>query len=44
MAEERCPKCGMGKDMWKGGGGQGVEREGTTYCCEGCATGSGCTC
>jgi hypothetical protein len=44
MAQERCPACGMTKDQWKGNGGRGVSRGGRTYCCDGCANGTGCTC
>jgi hypothetical protein len=34
----------MAKQDWKGNGGQGVSRNGQTYCCDGCANNSGCTC
>jgi hypothetical protein len=34
----------MAKQAWKGNGGNGVERGGQTYCCDGCANNSGCTC
>ena len=44
MDEPACPRCGLEKDRWKGNRGQGVEREGLTYCCEGCAGGDICTC
>ena len=46
MAEVTCPGCGMGKHLWTGNGGEGVEQEGQTYCCQGCADepGTGCTC
>jgi hypothetical protein len=33
----------MRSDHWTNNG-QGVERGGTRYCCQGCADGSGCTC
>jgi len=43
---EPCPGCGMDKSKWKGNDGEGVEQEGQTFCCVGCAeSGSnGCTC
>lgn len=45
MKEERtCPRCGMVQSDWRGNGGQGVERDGERYCCDGCADGTGCTC
>jgi hypothetical protein len=44
MAQQTCPKCGMAKNQWKGNGGQGVNAGGQTYCCSGCAQGTGCTC
>jgi hypothetical protein len=44
MAQQACPKCGMAKDQWKENGGQGVSQGGQTYCCSGCANGTGCTC
>ncbi len=44
MAEQRCSKCGMPKDQWKENGGQGVTKDDQTYCCQGCADGTGCTC
>ena len=44
MDEERCPKCGMTRDEWRGDGGQGYTSEGQTYCCRGCAEDTGCTC
>lgn len=37
-----CPECGMKKENWSVK--DGVEREGDTYCCEGCANGTGCIC
>ena len=38
---QKCPACGMEKSDWKG---NGVEKNGQTYCCNGCANGTGCTC
>lgn len=43
-AAQTCPNCGMARNEWRGNGGQGYEMAGQTYCCEGCAEGSGCTC
>jgi len=36
----------MGKHLWTGNGGQGVEKDGETHCCQGCADQgmAGCTC
>ena len=36
-----CPGCGMLKNAWPG---EGYSHEGETYCCQGCAEGTGCTC
>ncbi len=44
MQEEKCPNCGMPKGAWQGNGGQGFSMGGKTYCCQGCAVGTGCTC
>jgi hypothetical protein len=44
VAGGTCPNCGMNRDEWQGNGGLGYEYQGQTYCCEGCADGSGCTC
>ncbi len=43
-AEQTCPGCGMERSVWKGNGGQGVNRNGETYCCQECADGTGCIC
>jgi hypothetical protein len=37
----RCPTCAMNKNDWPG---EGYSHEGQTYCCQGCAEGTGCTC
>ncbi len=39
-----CPNCGMAKEEWRGNNGEGVTVGDKTYCCQGCATGTGCTC
>src|SRR5438045_2477375 len=36
-----CPGCRMIKNEWPG---EGYTHEGETYCCQGCAEGTGCTC
>jgi hypothetical protein len=41
---ETCPGCGMDRSEWKGNMGQGVPKDGETYCCQGCADGVDCTC
>jgi hypothetical protein len=38
--KEKCPNCGMDLDL----GSNPTERDGRTYCCPGCANGTGCTC
>ena len=42
--EQQCPKCGMPKSQWRGNNGQGFPLGDQTYCCQGCAVGTGCTC
>ncbi len=39
-----CPNCGMPKDEWRGNAGEGFQMGDKVYCCQGCATGTGCTC
>ncbi len=36
-----CPGCAMIKNEWPG---EGYTHEGETFCCQGCAEGTGCTC
>ena len=36
-----CPGCKMIKNEWPG---EGYTHDGETYCCQGCAEGTGCTC
>src|SRR5947208_16239421 len=36
-----CPGCRMVKNEWPG---EGYTRDGDTYCCQGCAEGTGCIC
>jgi hypothetical protein len=36
-----CPGCGMVKNEWPG---EGYTHDGQTYCCQGCAEATGCTC
>jgi hypothetical protein len=44
VRSETCADCGMVKADWKGNNGQGVEKDGRMYCCDGCANETGCTC
>lgn len=45
MADHQtCPGCGMETSVWKGNGGRGVVKDGTTYCCQECSEGTGCVC
>ena len=41
---QACANCGMPKDEWRGNNGQGFQMADKTYCCQGCAEGTGCTC
>ena len=43
-SEQVCPNCGMVKNDWKDNDGEGFETDIETYCCEGCAENTGCTC
>ena len=36
-----CPGCGMAKNDWPG---EGYTHDNQSYCCQGCAEGTGCTC
>ena len=36
-----CPGCRMVKNEWPG---EGYTHDGETYCCQGCAESTGCTC
>jgi hypothetical protein len=36
-----CPGCRMIKNDWPG---EGYTHDGETYCCQGCAEGTGCVC
>lgn len=38
-----CPECDMPQSEWQFNG-NGFERYGQTFCCQGCAEGTGCTC
>lgn len=38
---ESCPTCGVPRNDWPF---EGVTRQGTLYCCSGCADGTGCIC
>jgi hypothetical protein len=42
VTEQTCANCGMKQDEWRTP--QGYQQDGETFCCEGCATGTGCTC
>jgi hypothetical protein len=42
--QQTCPGCGMPQEEWRGNNGQGFQMGEKTYCCQGCATGTGCTC
>ena len=42
--QQTCANCGMAKEEWMGNNGQGFPMGDKTYCCQGCATGTGCTC
>jgi hypothetical protein len=38
---QTCANCGMRQDAWRTP--QGYQQDGETFCCEGCATGTGST-
>ena len=40
-AQPFCPGCKMIKNDWPG---EGYTQGGETFCCQGCAEGTGCTC
>lgn len=42
--QQQCPNCGMPQSAWQGNNGQDFTLGDQTYCCQGCATGTGCTC
>ena len=42
--EQTCPNCGMPQAEWQGNSGSGCQLGEKTYCCQGCAIGTGCTC
>jgi len=44
MANQTCPVCKMEQHEWKDNNGEGYAKDGQTYCCQGCAEKTGCTC
>jgi hypothetical protein len=44
MPQPTCPNCGMQQTEWLATSGHGYLHDGQLYCCDGCATGAGCTC
>ena len=44
MAQLQCPNCDMQQSEWLASEREGYRAGGVLYCCEGCATGAGCTC
>ncbi len=42
--ERTCPSCGMAEPEWTANQGRGFARDEQSYCCQGCAEGTGCTC
>jgi hypothetical protein len=42
LPNESCPRCGMERDEWPNAAG--VQKDGQTYCCNGCANNTGCMC
>jgi len=42
--QQTCANCGKPKAEWTGNSGQGFPMGDKTYCCQGCAIGTGCTC
>ena len=43
-AEAACPACHRARSEWRFNNSQGYSKGGKTYCCEGCANGTHCTC
>src|SRR5438067_12832504 len=41
VPQPTCPGCRMIKNEWPG---EGYTHDGETYCCQGCAEGTGCIC
>src|SRR5438270_2703364 len=41
IPQPTCPGCRMIKNAWPG---EGYTHDGETYCCQGCAEGTGCMC
>lgn len=41
---QNCPNCGMAQQEWRGNNGKGFQMGDKIYCCQGCATNTGCTC
>ena len=44
LMDETCAGCGLPQSQWEGHDGHGYVMDGETYCCRGCAEGTGCTC
>jgi hypothetical protein len=46
MSQPQCPNCGMPQTEWLGSDREGFEKDGRTFCCQGCAQGGAgsCTC
>lgn len=42
MNTQACPSCGMEKSEWPNAAG--YTKADKTYCCKGCAEGTGCQC
>ncbi len=42
--EKTCPNCNMPQSAWTTNDGKGFQMGSETYCCQGCAVGTGCTC
>jgi hypothetical protein len=44
VGEQTCLNCRMPRSQWRENNGQGHSQGGQTYCCRGCAEGTGCRC
>jgi len=44
LAEQKCPVCSRSRNEWRTNSGRGETKDGTMYCCEGCAKGTSCIC
>ena len=44
IGDPKCPACGKARSEWRVNNSRGETQNGKTYCCEGCAQGTQCSC